>query len=1557
MIHLSYYITWDLSKVGKRLEEGINDVSNLPAAETYFMDNLKLVFSDRHFKQCADGNCELIFSTYDAGQGFAYHSGSNKSQFTLHPTQVHPSGPEAELNLRLSNNVRNSVINGMTTISVNGQLIDTFDFQYKPQVAHSITEIPVDGVFDGMSVELEGHRASTDYHAVASIELTYPRQFDFNGLSEYTIFLDAASEARHILIENFNGGDMIEGWDMASGTWFTSHRDSNGHYSFHLPPSGKSRKLRIINPLEATHPITDLINVPLQDFSGIDPNFIIISHPDLYDDGQGQNWVNAYAEYRATEDGGGFVPVVVSIEELYDQFAYGIDRHPSSVRLFVQWFSKNWTDPKFLFIIGKGVEAWQIRNKSNDWQFVPVFGNPGADALICSDNFYRPLLPTGRIPVINGKEVETYLRKVILHEAHINSPQSLQDREWAKNGVHLSGGRLDDAWELALIRKELDDMKEVIEPSMLGMKIHTFQKKTTGTVTVSDNQRLTDLINNGVSLVTYFGHSGVQLIDFQIIDDVTTLPVNDKFHVYAGMGCYAGQIFDQEQRSYSEKWTLADRRGAIAFVANSSAGFISSLQLMGTKIYEGYGNKYYGEAIGLSIYDAIGQFLEENRDTSNALYFSRDVELAFSLNICGDPAIKLCTGKGPDFIVDPQSVTLNETIITSETDSLTLQFTAVNLGKVVEDSIVILVEQTLPSGEMETVLERRIRAPRYRDTLRYRIPSLMDRAVGLNKLNITIDAHNDVEELPENEAELNNDLEYNDQAYCFYVSSDDARPVMPEDFDIVGERNITLVASTSDALATMRNYVLEIDTTELFNSPVKLATRIHQRGGVIEWQPPINWTDETVYYWRISPDSTNGSPFSWRSSSFVFIDQHPPGWNQSHYYQFLYDEFDRMRVNGQNRRWEFDRAFTDIKVKNLVVNTDLRDNPTINRNGFREWEYWDHTRRFNPRSDLYRSGVYITIYEPSQITPVLNPSPGLYGSRNETGEDYPVFAFETTRYDQRVSLMKFLQDTVPDGHYVVFTTIREPANFFGIDQWAGDRDSTVGLSLIDLLEDQGATRILDLANAGEVPYVLIYKKNDRTFTPEEGIGNETDIMEVNAALPGFLNEGTTASVIIGPASTWDQYLWDNDEIENGKDLFHTEISGIGSSGGASILFDSVTASSVDLSAIDATEFPYILLRLLAADSIDRTCAQLNHWRISHESLPDLAVDASDHFRFYSDTLIQGENLLLSFTTRNISEYDMDSITVRYAIIDARNNEIVVDSHHSGLNAHSSSIFDFLYNTSALEGSYRLFVTVNPDGKQPELHLFNNSFVLPFFVLTDQRNPLLDVTFDGRYIKDGDLVSAFPEINIQLTDENEFLALNDTSILELYLRYPGTVTPRRVYFSDSDVSFSPGTTSKNIATVVLHRRFPDDGLYQLIVNGTDVSGNEAGEINYMVTFEVVNEMTISDLYNYPNPFFTNTHFVYSLSGGRSPQFYKIQIVDLNGKIVREIDQNEIGPLTVGEHLIAYTYDGTDQSGERLVNGIYLYKLIVQDENGQDVKRREIGDAHHDRTGWGRLVILR
>jgi len=134
--------------------------------------------------------------------------------------------------------------------------------------------------------------------------------------------------------------------------------------------------------------------------------------------------------------------------------------------------------------------------------------------------------------------------------------------------------------------------------------------------------------------------------------------------------------------------------------------------------------------------------------------------------------------------------------------------------------------------------------------------------------------------------------------------------------------------------------------------------------------------------------------------------------------------------------------------------------------------------------------------------------------------------------------------------------------------------------------------------------------------------------------------------------------------------------------------------------------------------------------------------------------------------------------------------------------------------------------------------------------------------------------------------------------------------------------------------------------------------------YKVSFEVNNESTISHIYNYPNPFSTSTQFLFTLTGLQVPDVFKIQILTVGGKIVREIDQTELGNLHIGRNATDYKWDGKDEYGGELGNGVYLFR-IISSTNGEETgdydiyaesNSTEIKDRYH-KSGFGKMYIMR
>ena len=83
--------------------------------------------------------------------------------------------------------------------------------------------------------------------------------------------------------------------------------------------------------------------------------------------------------------------------------------------------------------------------------------------------------------------------------------------------------------------------------------------------------------------------------------------------------------------------------------------------------------------------------------------------------------------------------------------------------------------------------------------------------------------------------------------------------------------------------------------------------------------------------------------------------------------------------------------------------------------------------------------------------------------------------------------------------------------------------------------------------------------------------------------------------------------------------------------------------------------------------------------------------------------------------------------------------------------------------------------------------------------------------------------------------------------------------------------------------------------------------------------------------------------------------------VTGKVVKEITMAELGNVKVGINKTDYKWDGTDEYGDKLANGVYFYQVITKKIDGSDYTR--FTDPTQNNTdylfkeGFGKLVIMR
>ena len=140
----------------------------------------------------------------------------------------------------------------------------------------------------------------------------------------------------------------------------------------------------------------------------------------------------------------------------------------------------------------------------------------------------------------------------------------------------------------------------------------------------------------------------------------------------------------------------------------------------------------------------------------------------------------------------------------------------------------------------------------------------------------------------------------------------------------------------------------------------------------------------------------------------------------------------------------------------------------------------------------------------------------------------------------------------------------------------------------------------------------------------------------------------------------------------------------------------------------------------------------------------------------------------------------------------------------------------------------LEVFVNP-GDQLEQFFSNNVIRLESFfnVVRDDVNPNVDVTFDGVFILDGDLVSPNPVISIELRDNNPFLFKTDggDAVIKLGRNCDEGCQMETIDINSDQIEITPASEGTNFR-IDYRPDFgaePDD-TYRLEVEVPDASGN-------------------------------------------------------------------------------------------------------------------------------------
>lgn len=1542
----AYYLGWSDLAPPLRFSTQANDLNNLPPKELFCWSTAEATYLTRHLKRRISE--EITYSWFN-GEGFG--RGLNLATTVPLPIKkLYAAGPPATVYLRYAADLGDH----QHRVTVNDSLFFTDVFNGWQVVEHRFSV--GNSLLTGTTrVEVESVTGGSDRHVVSGAAIRYSRQFAFENAAFAIFELDSSSTSQYLEIQAFdlNGGAPLL-YDLTRLTRLAGTQSGN-LVKIHLPADTQLvRRFILVNPVSGIKTVGEIERIGFRDFRPENAEYIILSNKALYSDPamNGADHVAEYAAYRGSPAGGSFKTTIVDVDELYEQFAYGVRYHPLAIRNFCHYVGREWESPRYLFIIGKGLDYSQFRDPlaqttyGDSLFFLPAYGTPGADILFVmqGNGVTTPLFPVGRLAATRPLEIRAYLDKVIAHEQQLSqSPQTLAGKSWMKRALHLSGGL---AAESNTIKNFSLDMAGVLASGRLGADVRTFYKTSSDPVQQSGYEKILQTVDDGVGLWMIFGHSSANAIDFDI-GTPDAYHNTGKYPVMMVMGCFSGQCSNVQQ-GLGEQFVLAPGRGAIAWFAAVNYGLIDALHQFGRRFYELQSGPDYGKSVGESLRNTIIDLQNNNYTGLKAVLHQNLLQ--------GDPAIRLNAPPGPDYLIDPQSFRVTPNPIGLETPGFSVRFDVVNLGENTGGPLPFLLDQRLPDNTLIPRLRDTIEAPAWRQTLDFTFPVTGSQA-GINQILCTLDPDNVVPELPLT-AEMNNELAdasgVPGVGVLFY--SDDVQPLWPTDFGIVTQQELVLKASTLNTGPAVRRYLFELDTSALFDSPSRLFYSLEQRGGLLEWKAPLVLDDGTVYYWRVARDSLVNGSVVWRSRSFTCLNGSKPGWNQQHFGQWQQDNFTNLNLDSLTRQFEFpdNAGFVSVNVAWRGMNR----NP-----GLQNIHYEGSTGDFGWNQEGIQRGVLLMLQDPNSGHVVLNPAGGPYNP--DTAESKFFFWFNTADTMQRLALIQFIEDQVPEGYYVGLLAFNRPADTLGYAprRWASD-SLLVGKNLFQVLEGQGAQKVRALTQYPTAPpaYGFIFRKGHPEFLSVDTIlFNPDSAAQIRRNFTAKWAQGYFETPPIGPAIQWESLLWETDGPDDPSDQVRVSVYAIRAGQPDTLLMTLQNGADTLLNTLPAVIFPLLKLRFEASDTLTRSVMAPRFLRIHYRPVPEGALNPAVRYVFQRDTLQEGEELRLGALFSNASQADFDSLLIRFRVESQTGPGLLADQRHKPLLSGDTMHIDLKISTLGLNGAQRLLLDVNPDSDQPELYHFNNVAVQEFFVSRDQRNPLLDVTFDGIRILDGDLVSPRPLIVLSLKDENRFLALNDSLLFSLTLVHPDgqmeTLTP-----SGPDFLFIPADPNhlpaRNLARLEWRPEFIRDGYYQLRANARDVSGNAAGALQYVANFRIITRSSISNILNYPNPFSTSTCFVYTMTGAEPPVYFNLRIMTVSGKVVREVTAAEFGPMIAGTHQSSFCWDGRDQFGDQLANGVYLYQITARKADGSDFEFYDNAAIDgYFRNGVGKMVLMR
>lgn len=244
------------------------------------------------------------------------------------------------------------------------------------------------------------------------------------------------------------------------------------------------------------------------------------------------------------------------------------------------------------------------------------------------------------------------------------------------------------------------------------------------------------------------------------------------------------------------------------------------------------------------------------------------------------------------------------------------------------------------------------------------------------------------------------------------------------------------------------------------------------------------------------------------------------------------------------------------------------------------------------------------------------------------------------------------------------------------------------------------------------------------------------------------------------------------------------------------------------------------------------------------------------------------------------------------------------------------------------GVYRFSSGLNQWEKVPDAGLSDGYKVIytdnlgdfALYYVNDSESPVIEITMNGRSLRNDMLIPATPELAFILQDENGINISNG-----FLVKLDGDTIPK------SEMNMPDSINNSNAISVLTSPRL-SIGEHSLVVEAADANGNISVK---PVNFVTSNNFDIIVYGNYPNPFSDETYISYYVDSGGLLDEFSVKIYTVSGRMIKKIDTSD--PRFREPDYYEVYWDGRDDDGNLVANGVY-FAIIKAKHEGKDIEHR-------------------